>query len=114
MSRVVQDVMCLSIPEEIDPTLYLPDPGLRAAFLTKLTQLAHQTVWAQWPTEKPAVEIEELDWMVTQAIADIEAFQPAHDCADCWMGNLKAEAFLKEHPGRWIAMANITYTVTER
>lgn len=111
---LVQDVLCLSIPDEIDPEVYLghSDESVQLAFLEQLTEMAYKSVWGQWSDRRaPAdVKFSAIEWLITADVADVESFQPAHDCADCWMGNLMAEKFLREHPGRYIAMGNISYT----
>jgi hypothetical protein len=108
----VQDVLMLAIPEQIDPLIYTQSGSdVREAFTASLQREAVESVWAQWPTRPPVrVDFDKINWLITKDVADIESFQPAHDCPDCWMGNLQAEEFLKANPGRWIAMANITYT----
>jgi len=111
--ETVQDVLCLGVPAEINPRDYLDRPTLQKALGEALSRQAVQAVWAQWKDPVPKdVKFESIDWLITNRQADIDAFQPAHDCADCWMGNLQAEEFLKTNPGRWVAMANLTYTVT--
>lgn len=110
--RMVQDVICLAIPEEINPGVFLNQNNeFTAAFVTILTKMAQEQVWTQWPVTKPTrVDWQVIEWMVTDKISDVQEFQPAHDCEDCRLGNVRAEAFLREHPGRWIAMGNLTYT----
>jgi hypothetical protein len=107
----VQDVLCLSIPEEIDQALYLDDPVLHAALINQLTRMATTIIWGQWTHVRP-VRVDDFaaDWLLTNDLVDVERFQPAHNCPDCWAGNRKAEAFLRTHPGRWVAMANLVYT----
>ena len=113
MTEPVQDVLCLAIPAQIDPVLYVnhEDKSIQEAFIDSLTKEAYQSVWHQWPTDPPVrVDWDAIDWLITRDAEDVSKFQPAHDCPDCWMGNLQAEEFLRANPGRWIAMANISYT----
>jgi hypothetical protein len=116
-SRTIQDVICLAIPEGIDPEECLYGAGLevRERFIERLTQMAQEQVWTQWPGEQPeSVDWEYVEWMITREIEDVQDFQPAHDCAECRLGNVRAEMFLREFPGRWIAMGNLTYTANWR
>jgi len=111
---VINDVICLSLPAEIDPAVYLdhPDETVRTAFMRKLSDLAQGQVWNQWPGERAPIRVdwERMEWLITSEIDAVQRFQPAHDCAQCRLGNTRAEAFLREFPGRWIAMGNIRYT----
>jgi hypothetical protein len=112
MTLPVLDVICLSVPEEIDPVAYRahPDRQVWEMFIRKLSDLAMTTVWAQWPDHPPVdVKFKSMTWLITNLVADVEDFQPDHDCPDCWAGNRKAELFLLSHPGRYVAMANISY-----
>lgn len=101
----VQDVVCLAVPEDVDPT--------RDQLREFLMSLAEQTTWFQYMqpgwVRPAALQFESIDWLITQDIDDVEKFQPAHDCERCRQGNVQAIAFLKENPGRWIAMGNLTY-----
>jgi hypothetical protein len=112
LTAPVQDVICLAIPDGIDPQVFLDGHvELREAFFDKLNRLAQAQVWNQWPTRRPKrVDWETIEWLVTDQVDDVQEFQPAHDCAQCRLGNTRAEAFLREHPGRWLAMGNLTYT----
>lgn len=102
------DVFAASVPPNVDPS----DDAQLARLLQYLDLIAKAYIHKQWDgaREKP-VKITHLvsDWTVTDKPEEIEAFQPAHDCAACRAGNDQAEAYLREHPGRWVALANLHY-----
>ena len=103
------DVFVCGIPKEVDTT----DPMHNVTLLAHLEKLARDWVWRQWgPGEARPIDIEfhVTDWLITDEIDKVDEFQPAHDCAACLAGNDQAKAYLREHPGRWLAMANMTYT----
>ena len=105
MTKVITDVVCLAVPEDIDPE--------RDQMSEFMTAMAEQSVWFQYErdgAQKPdAIFFESIDWLITKNPADVEKFQPAHDCAACRAGNDQSLAYLKANPGRWIAMGNLTY-----
>lgn len=105
---MIEDVLCLGVPAGIDPT----DTAVLAELPYTLGPLIRETVWSQYgdPPFRPRdVLIEPSRWLITNDLADVELFQPAHDCERCRMGNDMARLWLTEHPGRWVAMANIRY-----
>lgn len=111
----VQDVLCLVVPERISDTW--PNgvgPGELTALAPAMNQQAFNSVWEQWPPERAPdhIEFEVIEWLVTNRREMVEQFQPAHSCEQCRAGNDQAEAFLRDNPGRYVAMANITYTET--
>lgn len=108
ISRIQQDdAFCCAVPEELHP-----DPTNWHVIRPRLEALARHWVRRQW-TDVPgpvAIEFAASDWLVTDDPADVDKFQPAHDCAACLAGNDQAKAFLAEYPGRFVAMANLHYT----
>lgn len=104
--RQIQDYIVLALPSHIDAS----DPDQRAALFDELTDRATQTVMAQYQRPPKALLLEPIDWLITSDPADVERHQPAHDCETCRAGNVDAQAFLLEHPGRLLALGNLTYT----
>lgn len=88
-----------------------PTPETRA-IIDWMDGLARSRVSAQYTIIRPAPELEfdATRWLVTADPAQVEEFQPAHDCEECRAGNIKAKAFLRNNPGRAVALGNITYT----
>jgi hypothetical protein len=102
MSEPVQDVFAMAVPDGVDPA----DPDLPA----KLTHLAQRVAYTQYEGRPlRALVFEEMDWLITSDPADVEKFQPAHDCAACLAGNDQSLTFLQANPGRSIAMCNMAY-----
>lgn len=99
----VEDVLAFVVPAGVDPD--------SAATRGHMDLLAEASI-AQQYTNRPrmVVEIEDIDWLVTNDPAEADAFQPAHDCAACLAGADQVRAFLREHPGRTVALANLVYT----
>ena len=108
-ARVVDDVLALAVPAHLDPA----DPAQRERLGLLLVVQAERTVWAQWPPGRGprAIAFAAIEWCFADRIEQVEAFQPAHDCPACRAGNDRAEAFLRANPGRWVALANLHYTV---
>lgn len=104
-SEVIQDVFAVAVPEAID----VADPAVREELPTFLSQMAINTTWRQYGDQKPKLEFREIDWLITKDPADVEAFQPAHDCAACRAGNDQSLAFLRDNPDRYVALANMSY-----
>lgn len=106
--ETVQDVMCLAVPDYVDPS----NEVSRAFFVPTLDILTRKLTTRQYEHHPvpPELEFEKVDWLITKDPADVEKFQPAHDCAACRAGNDQSLAFLRENPGRYIAMGNLTYT----
>lgn len=104
----VQDVVCLAVPDYADPT----DEVSRAFLIPTLDILARKLTARQYEhlPKPPELEVATVDWLVTKDPADVERFQPAHDCAACRSGNDRSLAFLRDHPDRYIAMGNLSYT----
>lgn len=102
------DVFAATVPAEVDPT----DDAQFKKLIRWLDLVAKAYVHKQWDgqAERP-LQIKHLvsDWTVTDKPEEIEQFQPAHDCAACRAGNDQAEAYLRENPGRWVALANLHY-----
>lgn len=103
----IQDVFAMVVPARLD----MEAPDVREETMAVLQNLAVATTWKQYADCEvmPELEFEEIDWLITKDPADVEAFQPAHDCAACRAGNDQSLAFLRDNPGRYIAMANIGY-----
>lgn len=101
----IKDVLAAVVPEHLDAST----PESRAALLPDLYQLAVDRIVAQYGGNPPTLIIDDLDWLITDRPEDVEKFQPAHDCAACRAGNDQSLAYLREHPGRFIALGNLTY-----
>lgn len=98
------DVVALKMPLDIDPE--------RDSYLDWLNTVAERSVWIQWNGVKDrpdAIIVDRIDWLVTSSIEDVEKFQPAHDCPTCLAANDQMIAYLREFPGNYIAMGNMTY-----
>lgn len=93
-----------AVPVDVDPNVGMLD------VIVQLEGLARRYVWGQFGADMPVdIEFAVTEWLVTDKREEVEVFQPAHDCAACRAGNDKADAFLREHPGRWIALGNLFY-----
>lgn len=103
----IKDVMCLSVPPQIDPLDPVQHPGLEAG----LAKIAHAAVLDQYKDDPdpPAIPTIEMQWLVTSDIEEAKEFQPDHDCPRCRAGTDQATAYLREHPGRFIALGNLSY-----
>lgn len=98
----ILDYIVLSIPADIDPD----HPDVQAT----LDDQAQFQVLNQYRKARPkAIVIDPIEWLITSDWRDVEAHQPAHDCATCRAGNDQAVAFLKEHPDRRLALGNMRY-----
>ena len=94
------------VPETVDPGSGIPMELL----IPTMDVWARKTVWSQYDNCPPqGLFFRDIDWLVTKDPAQVETFQPAHDCETCRDGNKKAHAFLSEFPNRYIAMGNIEY-----
>jgi hypothetical protein len=111
-TTTVQDVICMEIPVGIDPGDFLDDSPAQLALVQVLDERANEAIWGQWSPDHRPLRVDgfQAEWLITAEIEDVVLFQPAHDCEVCRQGNVKAERFLREHPGRWIAMGNLAYT----
>lgn len=106
MSRQVgiTDFIILGVPDD------LAEP-LSEDQLQAMENLALRNIWGQYH-EKGAPEailLQHIDWKITSTPAEVEEFQPAHECEDCRAGNEKARRFLTEHPGKRLALGNLFY-----
>lgn len=103
----IQDVFAAAVPDQYD--LQNGDTMKMMPFI--LEKQAIKQTWAQYTGyEKPAaLEFNQIDWLITKEPSDVEKFQPAHDCPACRAGNDQALTFLRENPGKYIALANISY-----
>jgi hypothetical protein len=78
--------------------------------MQNLERQAWQSVFAQWgPRERVVLAERSIEWLITDDPAEVENFQPAHDCEECRKGNVLAREYLAKHPGGTVAMANIHY-----
>ena len=103
----IQDVIALAVPDGWNPTIRRTGRGWWS-----LDRLAEQTAAAQYadPAWRPtALAFEPTEWLITRDAAEVERFQPAHDCEVCRAGNDRAREFLAEHPETWVALGNLTY-----
>lgn len=100
----VDDVVAFVVPAGIDP---LTD----RVFLASLQPLVETCVWGQFEGFRPpaAIRFETVTWLVTREAWEVEAFQPAHDCARCRAANDQMLAFLRDNPTRWVALGNMRY-----
>jgi hypothetical protein len=103
-----QDVFCMALPEDVDPT----DAATMEWLPSMLNHQATRWISAQWEGAGPApigVQLTRTDWLITDKVFEVDEFQPAHDCEECRSGNEKAKAFLRANPGAFLAMANLWY-----
>lgn len=102
----VQDVYCAVVPAALRGR---PEPEVIAAMNESLLI---ETARQYLGTIGKLMRLEDLhaDFLITDDPADVERFQPAHDCAHCRAGNDQAMAHLREHPDQPIGLANISYT----
>lgn len=107
-TATIQDVIALAVPVVLEPVL--ADPDARVDLVLQLEKIAHASVKNQYLRKPKALSFDAIDWLITNDPDDVERFQPAHDCAACRAGNDQALAFLRENPGRYVALGNITYT----
>ncbi len=105
-SVVIQDVFACAVPDEL---IDAPRQALYQA-LTKFASLYVLRQYLHTIGPGPQITFQVFDWLITTDPAQVEAFQPAHDCPACRAGNDQALAHLREHPHRPVALANITYT----
>lgn len=106
VKRIKQhDVFAAVVPEGVD----LTD---RASLLVLLDDVARSYVHKQWQGRRRPLRIEfaTSQWLITSEPGDVEQFQPADGCAACLSGNDQSIAYLRDNPGRSIAMANLVYT----
>jgi len=76
-----------------------------------LNNLAARKIWEQYTGNRPiAIDIEPIEWVLTCDPQVVETTQPGDGCPTCVAGNDQAMAYLKEHPGRYVALGNLTYT----
>lgn len=59
--------------------------------------------------DTPRLEGFRVEWLITSDPAQVQTFQPAHDCQTCQAGNAKGIAYLAEHPEAMLALGNIFY-----
>lgn len=102
--KTVTDVFACAIPVGMDHD----DPSVPAY----LTVLARHLTEKQYGAPFLPLELrfEPVEWLITNDADKADAFQPSHDCPTCQAGADQMRAFLVEHPDRWIALGNLTYT----
>lgn len=102
MPDLIDDFIAIALPPDVDPDR--PD-------LTALCdRQAERSIIAQYKGHGPrALVMVSTEWTFTSDPDEVEAFQPAHDCAVCRAGNDQAHAFLTEHPERVMALGNLHY-----
>lgn len=106
MIEVIQDVFAMAVPETYDPE----DPADRERLIAALGPLSERYVARQYQVAPKALLFDTTEWLITRDPADVEKFQPAHDCPACRAGNDQSLAFLRENPGRYVVLGNLTYT----
>jgi hypothetical protein len=99
---VIDDFIILGVPD--DANLENDDT------CDRLERIAELNVIGQYHGRKPrALLYTATEWKITSDWREVEAFQPAHDCAQCTAANDQAMAYLKEHPEKRIALGNLHY-----
>lgn len=101
----ISDVFAAAVPESYD----LTDPEQFPVLFARMTDIARTATLAQYRRPPKALLFEPIDWLVTSDPAEVEQFQPAHDCEECRAGNERALAFLRANPDRAIALGNLSY-----
>jgi hypothetical protein len=97
--------------EVIDYIILAPRQGQREISQERLRELAMEQIMAQYRGQHPPIiELQPIEWLVTQDPEDVERHQPAHDCADCKAGNERAQRYLRMNPGAWLWLGNLFYT----
>lgn len=99
--EAVDDVFAVSLPEGVD----VEDPALTAELYGWVGRL----VWAQYQGRRPHEIRIDVDWLITASAEEADAFQPAHDCPSCLAGTDQVRAFLRDNPGRCVALGNLHY-----
>lgn len=105
------DVVVCKVPTHVDPTAR--EPRLQAAMVDLLERAARGWIASQWITEPDRPDgfaFSTTEWLITNNVEKLDEFQRADDCVACLAGNDQAKAFLRDHPGRWVAIANVVYT----
>lgn len=105
MIKVVEDVIALAVPEAYP----MGDPEAQRLLPEVLNDIAIKQIERQYVGRTLELEIQRIDFLITTDPAQVELWQPAHDCAACRAGNDQSLAFLKANPGRYIALGNLTY-----
>lgn len=96
----------MKIREGVDIT---PDDGLL------LNAMAMQVVESQWPPGKvPHINMDPPRWTIASDSAQVRAVKLEHDCQQCRDGIATAVQFLRRHPDRVVALANLTYSLVDR
>jgi len=96
--------------EIVDYIILTPRYGQREISAERLHQLAMEQIMGQYGGEQPRIELQPIDWLVTQDPDEIERHQPAHDCDECKAGNQRAQNYLRMNPGAWLWLGNLFYT----
>lgn len=101
------DVFSVVVPDGIDPSDERRQPELHRL----LDKQAKLWVWAQWANGGAPQDIEFAisEWLITREVWQVDEFLSKHDCAECRAGSERSKAFLRANPGKWVAMANLTY-----
>ena len=100
---IIDDFIVLGVPD--DASLE------REETIDALERLAQRNILSQYKGRTPkALLLYESQWLITGDPEEALAFQPAHDCAACQAGNDQAVAYLKEFPGKRLALGNLHYT----
>lgn len=102
----IQDVFAAAVPEGYDPAV----PADRERLIAALGPLSEAYVVRQYRVRPKAILMEPTDWLITRDPAEVERFQPAHDCVACRAGNDQCLAYLRDHPDGWVVLGNLTYT----
>lgn len=102
----VKDVLTMVIPE----SLGIGDPRTHLLVYSQCVQWVHAQ-FKQYPeAERPTIHFDRIDTLITDDFETADAFQPAHECDKCLEGTRLTAEFLRDHPGRFVALANIYYT----
>lgn len=98
------DQLIVVIPEDVEPN----DPVTRE----HLDRLAVRSLAEQY--DGPVVIIAEVTWHITNDPDELDSLlNPGDGCAKCIAGNDQARAFMRDRPGRYIAIADIEYAESQ-
>lgn len=108
--REIKEVICLAVP----PGVACSTPEDVAAMRPWLHGVAERQVLQQYLGRRvrPDVRIDDIDWLVSSDVQEVADFEISHDCDECRAGTAKTAEYLREHPGQYVAVGNITYTET--
>ena len=77
--------------------------------LNSLMATAIEYVWKQYLRPPKDIRFEKVAWLFTDDADEVERTQPAHDCSQCRDGNRQAQEYLRDNPGRLLALGDLKY-----